>query len=187
MSAPLVYGAITSLDGFVNDADGRFEWAAPDEEVHAFVNDLERPTGTYWYGRRMWDTMRVWGHDAAWIDESPVTQDYASIWRSADKVVFSRTLARLEAPRTRLETGFDPATAAAWKREADEPIGVGSATLAAAALTAGLVDELWSITVPVVVGAGTRWLPHGVALGLELTGHRRFAAGAVWSRYRVRR
>ncbi|MGN6741988.1 MAG: dihydrofolate reductase family protein [Amnibacterium sp.] len=182
--ADLVYSAITSSDGFTADAGGRFDWAAPDEEVHAFVNDLERDIGTYLLGRRMWQTMRVWDEDAPWIDDSPVTRDYASIWRGAEKVVFSTTLTETPTARTRLVPRFEPDEIRRWKRAATAPLSVGGPGLAAAALTAGLVDELRWLAVPVLVGGGTRWLPEGVEARLELVDDRRFANGAAYRRYR---
>jgi dihydrofolate reductase len=184
--ADLVYTAITSLDGFVNDADGGFDWAAPDEEVHAFVNDLERGTGTYLYGRRIYETMRFWETDSPELDDSPVSRDYASLWRAADKVVFSSTLAEVTTARTRLVRRFEPDEVRRWKLAASAPLSVGGPGLAAAALAAGLVDELRWIAVPVLVGGGTRWLPAGVAAPLELVDDRRFAGGAAYRAYRLR-
>jgi dihydrofolate reductase len=183
--ADLIYAAITSLDGFTADAAGGFDWAAPDEEVHAFVNDLERGTGTYLYGRRMWETMRAWEEDSPWIDESPITRDYASIWRGADKVVFSTTLQAAPTARTRLAQRFEPDEIRRWKRAAAAPLSIGGPGLAAAALAAGLVDELRWIAMPVLVGGGTRWLPPGVAGRLELVDAHRFASGATYAAYRV--
>ena len=185
--AELVYTAITSLDGYVADADGGFDWAAPDEEVHAFVNDLERGTGTYLYGRRMYETMRFWETDSPGIESSPVAVDYARLWRAADKIVFSSTLAEMPTARTRLVTRFEPDEVRRWKAAADAPLSIGGPGLAASALAAGLVDELWWITVPVLVGGGTGWLPAGVRAGLELLADRRFAGGAAYRAYRVRR
>jgi dihydrofolate reductase len=184
--ARLVYGAITSLDGYVEDTDGGFEWAAPDAEVHAFVNDQEREVGTYLYGRRMYDTMRFWQDPPALADESPVFQDYARIWQGADKVVYSSTLAEPAIPRTRIERDFDPAAVRQLKDEATRTISVGGATLAAEALRAGLVDEVHQIVTPVVVGGGRSWLPDGIRLDLELLAERRFASGVVELEYRVR-
>ena len=182
--ARLVYAGITSLDGYTVDADGSFEWAAPDDEVHAFVNDLERGTGTYLYGRRMYETMRFWETDSPDIDGSPVSVDYARLWRAADKVVFSSTLPGVGTARTRLVTRFDPDEVGRWKRAASAPLSIGGPGLAAAALATGLVDELRWIAVPVLVGGGTGWLPSGVAARLELVDDRRFAAGAAYRSYR---
>jgi len=182
--AELVYTAITSLDGYVADGEGGFDWAAPDEEVHAFVNDLERASGTYLYGRRMYEVMRFWETDSPEIEESPVTADYARLWRDADKIVFSSTLSEVRSARTRLVTRFDPDEVRGWKQEASAPLSIGGPGLAAAALAAGLVDELRWITVPVLVGGGTAWLPAGVAGRLELVDDRRFTGGAAYRSYR---
>lgn len=182
--AELVYTAITSLDGYVADADGGFAWAAPDEEVHAFVNDLERGTGTYLYGRRMYETMRFWETDSPEVEASPVAADYARLWRAADKIVFSRTLAEVTTARTSLVTRFDPDEVRRGKQSASAPLSIGGPGLAAAALAAGLVDELRWIAVPVLVGGGTGWLPPGVAARLELVDDRRFTSGAAYRSYR---
>jgi dihydrofolate reductase len=181
----LIFSAITSLDGYVVDADGRFDWSMPDEEVHAFVNDLERPVGTYLYGRRMYDVMVAW-QDPDLADQSEIARDYAGIWQAADKVVFSRTLEAVRTPRTRLEAGFDPAAVRALKDAATADLSVGGPTLAAEALRAGLVDELHQLVSPVVVGGGTHWLPDGVRIDLELVDTRRFGNGVVHLHHRVR-
>jgi dihydrofolate reductase len=177
----LVYSAIASLDGYVNDADGNFDWAAPDAELHAFVNDQERPIGTYLYGRRMYETMAVW---ETLDDPAPVMRDYAEIWRAADKVVVSTTLDAVTTPRTRLERTLDPDAVRALKAGGD--VSIGGPTLAADALGAGLVDELHLFLNPVVVGDGTPALPDGLRAQLELLGERRFAGGVVHVHYRVR-
>ena len=180
----LMYSAIASLDGYIADAAGRFDWSAPDEEVHAFVNDLERPVGTYLYGRRMYEVMRAWETMDASAGE-PVTGDFAAIWRAADKIVYSRTLDAVSTQRTRLEHAFDPAAVRRLKASAGSDLSVGGAELAAAALAAGLVDEVHLFLNPVVVGGGTRALPDGLRLDLELLDERRFAGGVVYLRYRV--
>ena len=178
----MIYSAIASLDGYVEDADGAFDWAAPDEEVHAFVNDLERPIGTYLYGRRMYETMRFWAtNDLA--GASPAERDYTEVWRAADKVVYSTTLDEAGTPRTRLERSFDPEAVAALKASASRDISIGGPTLAADALRAGLVDDLHLLIVPFVIGGGTRWLPEGLRAGLELRAERRFAGGVVHLHY----
>jgi dihydrofolate reductase len=177
----LVYSAIASLDGYVNDAQGNFDWAAPDAEVHAFVNDQERPVGTYLYGRRMYETMSAW---ETMDDPAPLMRDYADIWRAADKVVISRTLDAATTARTRLERALDPEAVRALKAEGD--VSVGGPTLAADALRAGLVDELHLLLNPVIVGAGTAALPDGLRADLELVSERRFAGGVVHVHYRVR-
>jgi dihydrofolate reductase len=182
----LVYSALASLDGYVNDASGDFDWAAPDEEVHRFVNDLERPVGTYLYGRRMYDSMTYWATADAEPGLSPVAQEYTAIWQAADKVVYSRTLDGPTTPRTRLERDFDPAAVRRLVAAADQDLSVGGATLAGVALAAGLVDEVHLLLSPVVVGGGTRALPDGVRLDLELLAERRFGNGVVHLQHRVR-
>jgi dihydrofolate reductase len=177
---------ITSLDGFVVDAEGSFAWAAPDEEVHAFVNDQERTVGTYLYGRRMYDVMQVW-QTMPTDDEPPVMADYAGIWRAADKVVYSATLDAVATPRTTLERSFDPAAVRALVEAADHDVSVGGPTLGAAAVRAGIIDEWHQYLHPVVVGGGTHWLPPGVRLDLDLVGVDRFASGVVHLHHRTRR
>jgi dihydrofolate reductase len=180
--AKLVYSAITSLDGYVADEDGNFDWSMPDEEVHAFVNDLERRIGTYLCGRRLYEVMVAWetlhGTDS-------VTRDYAQIWRSADKVVYSTTLGAESSARTRIERDFDPEAARQMKAAAERDISVGGPELAAQAIRAGLVDECHLFLSPVVVGGGKRALPAGVRWNLELLDERRFGNGAVHLHYRA--
>ena len=185
--ARLTYASIASLDGCIADADGDFSWAEPDEEVHRFINEQEEDVGTYLYGRRLYETMAVWEDDDWLADEPPLMRDYARIWRAADKVVYSTTLEAVSTSRTRLERTFDPAAVRRLVDGADRDVGVGGATLAAATLHAGLVDECSVLVVPVVVGGGTPWLPAGLRLDLELTQERRFAGGTVLLRYRTRR
>ncbi len=182
----LIYATICSLDGYVNDEEGRFDWAAPDEEVHAFVNDLERPVGTYLYGRRMYETMVFWETVDTGPGQSAVMRDFAELWRAADKVVYSTTLEAVSSERTRLERSFDPEAIRRMKASAGSDLAVGGAALAAAALAAGLVDELQVLLVPYLAGGGTRALPDGVRSALELLDQRRFAGGVVYLRYRVR-
>jgi len=181
----LSYGILCSLDGYVEDRDGGFAWAAPDEEVHAFVNEQERAVSTYLYGRGLYQTMRYWqtaGGDPA---ESPVEKEYAEVWRAAHKVVFSRTLAEVDTPRTRLVRSFDAAEVRRLKEESTGELTVGGPGLAAEALRAGLVDELRLLVVPVVVGGGKSVLPPGYGAALTLLAERRFRAGTVQLRYRV--
>jgi dihydrofolate reductase len=182
----LVYSAITSLDGYVADAEGAFDWSVPDDEVHAFVNDLERPVGTYLYGRRMYEVMRAW-EDLPLDDASDTTVDYATVWRNADKVVYSSTLDEVSTARTRLERHFDPTAVAALKAGSASDFSVGGPALAAHALRVGLVDEIHQLVSPVVVGGGTRWLHGGVRLDLELVDERRFRNGVVHLHHRVLR
>ena len=181
----LHYAVICSLDGYTADADGGFDWAAPDPEVHAFVNDMERPIGTYLYGRRMYETMAVW-QTMGGPGEHPVEVDYADIWRAAEKVVYSTTLTSVSTPRTRLERAVDPGAVQQLKDSADADLGIGGATLAASLLRAGLVDDVHHLLHPVVIGGGTRALPDGVALDLELVAERRFASGVVYLHHRAR-
>ena len=182
--AKLIYSAIASLDGYVADEGGSFDWAAPDEEVHAFINHLERPIGTYLYGRRMYEVMVAWETmDTA--DQSPAVKDYAEIWRAADKVVYSTTLDAASSERTRIERDFDLEAVLELKASAERDISMGGPTLAGHAIKAGLVDELHLFMTPVVVGAGTRALPNGVRLQLELLDERRFGDGVVHLHYRV--
>ena len=180
----LVYAALASLDGFVEDADGAFDWAAPDEEVHAFVNDRERPVATYLYGRRMYETMAYWESPANTVGEPAVVQDYGEIWRAADKVVYSRTLETVATARTTIERELDPAAVERLKETASGDLGIGGAELAAQAIEAGLVDECHLFLAPVVVGAGKRALPDA-RLSLELLDERRFGNGTVYLRYAV--
>jgi dihydrofolate reductase len=179
----LIYSAITSLDGYVADERGNFDWAVPDEEVHAFVNDLERPVGTYLYGRRMYEVMAAW--EAGFGDHPPTMRDFAEIWRAADKIVYSRTLERVSSARTRIERAFDPEAVRVMKAAAERDITVGGPNLAAQAIGAGLVDECHLFISPMVVGGGTRSLPDGVRVKLELLDERRFGNGVVHLRYRV--
>jgi dihydrofolate reductase len=180
--AKLVYSAIASLDGFVEDEDGKFDWAAPDPEVHAFVNELERPVGTYLYGRRMYETMRAWETIS---DPAPHMRDFAEIWRAADKVVYSRGLDAVSTARTRREHDFDPEAVRALKATADRDISVGGPELAGQAIAAGLVDEIHLFLNPILVGGGKPALPTGVRLQLELLDQRRFGSGVVHLHYRT--
>jgi dihydrofolate reductase len=182
--ARLIYSAIASLDGYVADDAGRFDWARPDDEVHAFVNDSERPIGTYLYGRRMYEVMQFW--ETVDAPEASVGGDYARIWRAADKVVYSTTLEAVPTARTRLERSFDPDAVRQLKATADRDLSVGGPHLAAEALRAGLVDEVRLWLTPVVVGGGTRALPDGVRARLALLDERRFGNGFVHLHYRVR-
>jgi dihydrofolate reductase len=182
--ARLIYSAITSLDGYVADQDGNFDWAEPDEEVHAFVNDLERPIGTHLYGRRMYEVMVAWeAMDLA--GEPVVMRDYAQIWRAAEKIVYSKTLQATSSARTRIERDFDPEAVRRMKSELARDISVGGPHLAAVAIEAGLVDEYHLFLYPIVVGGGTQALPAHVRVQLELLDERRFAGGVVHLHYRA--
>jgi dihydrofolate reductase len=184
--AKLIYSAITSLDGYIADENGNFDWATPDEEVHAFVNDLERPVGTYLFGRRMYEVMVAWETMPTLPDQPTVIRDFADMWHSADKVVFSRTLEAVSSARTRIERDFDPEAVGQMKAQAASDISMGGPGLAAQALKAGLVDECHLFLTPVIVGGGTPSLPSNVRLQLELLDERRFGDGVVYLRYRIR-
>ncbi len=183
--AKLLYSALASLDGYVEDEHGRFDWAAPDEEVHRFVNDLERDVGTHLYGRRMYETMAAWESDPSLAEGSPVTRDYAGIWQAADKVVYSRTLQEVATARTRIERELDPAEVRELKRAAERDLSIGGAEVAGQVLRAGLVDELHLFLAPVLVGGGKRCLPDGARATLRLLDERRFDGGTVYLRYAV--
>lgn len=186
--AKLIYSAITSLDGYVVDADDNFDWAAPDDEVHAFVNDLERPIGTYLYGRRMYDVMVFWETAQSSLpDPSAVVSDYSDIWQAADKIVYSTTLSAVSSEKTWLEREFDPEAIRQLKAQAASDISVGGPHLAAEAIRAGLVDECHLLLHPVVVGGGIHWLPSDLRLDLELLDERRFESGVVHLHYEVQK
>lgn len=182
--AHLIYGSITSLDGYLADERGSFDWSVPDEEVHTFVNDLQRPIGTYLYGRRLYQVLRAW-ESLETANEPGHLQDYAQIWRAADKLVYSTTLDQVSSARTQIRRSFDPYEVRRLKEAATADLLIGGAELAAQALRAGLVDEVHQLLSPVVVGGGTRFLPDQLRLVLELLDERRFANGVVYLRYGV--
>jgi dihydrofolate reductase len=182
----LIYSAITSLDGYVADEDGNFDWAEPDEEVHSFVNDLERPVGTYLYGRRMYEVMVYWETAHTLPDQSAFVRDFAQIWQAADKIVYSKTLETVSSARTRIERDFDPEAVRRLKESTERDLTVGGPELAAHAIKAGLVDELQLFVTPIVVGGGNQSLPENVNLKLELLDERRFRNGVVYLHYRTR-
>ena len=182
--AKLIYSAITSLDGYIADEDGKFDWSAPDEEVHTFVNDLSRPVGTYLLGRRMYEVLVYW-ETIDLADQPPVMRDFAEIWQAADKIVYSRTLETVSSARTRIERDFDPEAVRQLKAEAGRDLAVGGPDLAAQAIAAGLVDEYQLFVTPMVVGGGNQALPDKVRLKLELLDERRFGNGTVHLRYRA--
>ena len=184
--ADLIYTSLASLDGFIEDEGGKFDWAEPDEEVHAFVNEIERPIGTYLLGRRMYETLAYWETDEP-LSHGGVYRDYAGIWRAADKVVYSRSMEEPTTDRTRIEREFDPDAVREMKASAESDLSVGGARLAAEAFRAGLVDEYRTVLFPVAVGAGKRSLPSDHRLDLELRDERRFANGAVYLRYGIGR
>jgi dihydrofolate reductase len=184
LMAKLIYTAIASLDGYVADADGKYDWAAPDPEVHSFVNALERPIGTYLYGRRLYEVMASW-ETLELAGQPAALREYAEIWRAAEKIVYSRTLQQVTTARTRLERDLDPDELGELKGAAERDISVGGPNLAAQAIKSGLVDECHLFLVPVVVGAGNKALPEGVHLKLELMSERRFGSGVVHLHYSV--
>ena len=187
--AKLIYMAITSLDGYIEDADGTFDWAMPDPEVHAYVNDLERPVGTHLYGRRMYETMAVWqtvGVESGEPDVSDVEVDFAEVWRGLDKVVYSTTLDAVWTPKTQLMREFDPEAVRRMKTAADRDISIAGPGVAQHAFRAGLVDEVNLFVFPVVVGGGKPGLPRGLRLDLELLDEHRFGNGVVHLRHRTR-
>jgi dihydrofolate reductase len=184
--ASLIYSAIGSLDGYIADEHGKFDWAAPDEEVHGFVNDLARPVGTYLLGRRMYDVLAYWDDPPALAEQPSVVQEFAAIWRASDKVVYSRTLETARTARTQIEREFDAEAIRQLKAQSERDLAVGGPDLAAQAIEAGLVDEYQLFVVPVVVGAGTQALPRRRRIELELVDERRFGNGTVFLRYRSR-
>jgi dihydrofolate reductase len=181
--AELTYTAIASLDGYVADEHGKWDWSFPDREVHAFVNDLERPVGTHLYGRRMYEVLVAW---ETMDDPDPHMRDYAEIWRAAEKIVYSSTLEQVSSKRTRLERRFDAEAVRELKRSAASDLAIGGPHLAAEAFAANLVDQVHLFLSPVIVGGGTRALPDGVRLDLELVGEHRFANGVVHLHHRAR-
>jgi dihydrofolate reductase len=182
--AKLIYTVITSLDGYVEDRDGKFDWAAPDDEVHAFVNDLERPVGTHLYGRRLYEVMVFWENGHTLTD--PVMRDYGRLWQAAEKIVYSRTLEKVSSTKTRIEREFDPEAIRQMKARVQRDISVGGPELAAQAIKAGLVDEFHQFLHPVVVGGGKQSLPDDVRVELELMDERRFGSGVVYLHYRTK-
>lgn len=183
--ARLIYSFIASLDGYIEDAEGRFDWAAPGEEAHAFANELEAAVGTHLYGRRLYETMAAWETDPELAEHSPVTSEFATVWRAAEKVVYSRTLSEVATRKTRIEQRFDPEQVRELKAAAGSDLSIGGAELAGQALAAGLVDECHAFLAPAVVGGGKRALPDDLRLDLELTDQRRFDGGMVYLRYAV--
>lgn len=184
--AKLIYSTLMSLDGYVADERGNFDWAVPSDEVHAFVNDLQRSIGTHLYGRRLYEVMRAWETMDTLPDQPAVVLDFAEIWQAADKIVYSRTLETVSTVRTRLERSFDPQAVRRVKDTSDRDLLIGGPELAAHAFAASLVDDLHLFLAPVIVGGGTRALPDRVRLNLELADERRFANGIVYVHHRAR-
>jgi len=183
--AKLIYTAITSLDGYIEDAEGRFDWAVPDAEVHAFVNELERLVGTHLYGRRMYETMAVWQTVGDEPGLPAAEADFAEVWRALDKVVYSRRLVEVWTPRTRLEREFDADEVRRMKDAATGDVSVSGPALAQHAFRAGLVDEVHLFVFPVVVGGGKPGLPREVRLNLKLLDEQRFGNGVVHMHHRT--
>lgn len=184
--ARLIYSAISSLDGYTEDVDGNFDWAAPDEEVHSFINDLERSAGTHLYGRRMYESLMVWETDPGLAAASPPLGDFARIWQAADKIVYSKTMETVPTRKTRIERDFDPAAIRQMKETVEKDILIGGPGLAAQAFRAGLIDEYHLFIIPIIVGGGKQALPDDLRLELELLDERRFDSGVVFLRYRTR-
>jgi dihydrofolate reductase len=184
--ARLIYSAISSLDGYIEDREGNFDWAAPDEQVHRFINDLERTAGTHLYGRRMYETLVVWETDPSLAADSPITRDFAEIWQAANKIVYSRTLQTASTRRTQIERDFDPEAIRQLKETVEQDIIIGGPALAAHAFRAGLIDECQLFLTPIIVGGGKPCLPASVRLELELLEERRFDNGVVFLRYRTK-
>jgi dihydrofolate reductase len=184
--ARLIYSAISALDGYTEDMEGNFDWAAPDEEVHGFINNLERTAGTHLYGRRMYETLMVWETDPNLAAESPITRDFAEIWQATNKIVYSRTLQAASTRKTRLERNFDPKAIRQLKETVEQDILIGGPELAAHAFRSGLIDECHLFLIPIIVGGGKPSLPGNVRLELELLEEHRFSNGTVFLRYRTR-
>ncbi len=184
--ANLIYSAISSLDGYIEDMEGKFDWAMPDEEVHRFINNLERTAGTYLYGRRMYETMMVWETDPDLSAESPLLRDFAKIWQLANKIVYSRTLKTISTRRTQLEQTFAPEAIRQLKATNEQDILIGGAGLAAHAFRAGLIDECHLFLIPILVGGGKSALPDNVRLDLEFFEEHRFGNGTIYLRYRTK-
>jgi len=184
--AHLIYSAISSLDGYIEDMDGNFDWAAPDEEVHRYINDLERAAGTYLFGRRMYETMMVWETDPNFTASSPTLRDFAEIWQAADKIVYSKTLEAVSTRKTRVERVFDPEAVRQLKAATGHELHIGGPELAAHAFKAGLIDECHLFLAPILVGGGKQALPNNIRLALELLEERRFRNGMVHLHYQTR-
>jgi dihydrofolate reductase len=183
--AKLIYATQASLDGYIADEHGNFDWATPDSDVHAFINDLERPIGTYLYGRRLYEMMVFWETFGAQPDQPPAVRDYAQLWQAADKIVYSTTLETASSARTRIARTFDPSAVRAMKDAADRDLSIGGPALAANALRAGLVDDVRVFVYPLIVGGGNRFLPDRLRVNLQLLDERTFDSGVAYLQYRV--
>jgi len=184
--AQLIYSAIASLDGYIEDRAGNFDWAMPDEEVHRFINNLERTAGTYLYGRRMYETMMVWETAPNLAAEAPLTQEFAQIWQAATKIVYSKTLAAASTRNTQLERNFNPEAIRQLKKTVQHDILIGGPELADHAFRSGLIDECHLFLTPIILGGGKPAFPGKGRLKLELLEERRFGNGVVFLHYRIR-
>jgi dihydrofolate reductase len=184
--AHLIYTTNSSLDGYIEDRDGKFDWTAPDEAVFSFISNLIRATGTHLYGRRMYETMRVWETNPNLAGESPLMHDFAEIWQSADKIVYSRTLEAVSTRKTQIERSFNPEAIRQLKEAVEQDLHIGGSELAAHAFRSGLIDECQLFLIPIIVGGGKQSLPDNVRLELELLEERRFGNGVVFLHYRVK-
>ena len=184
--ANLIYVANTSLDGYTEDKDGKFDWTEPSEEYFRFITNIVRATPTHLYGRRMYETMMVWETDPSLAAESPLRRDFAEIWQAANKIVYSRTLETISTRKTQLERTFDPEAIRQLKEAVEHDILIGGPELAAHAFRAGVIDECHLFVIPILVGGGKSALPDNVRLELELLDERRFRNGTVFLRYRTR-
>ncbi|MBN9391702.1 MAG: dihydrofolate reductase family protein [Chloroflexi bacterium] len=181
----LIYFMGMSLDGFVAGENDSLDWSAPDEEVSAFINELHRPIGTYLYGRKNYETMTVWETPEVIPGLSPASMDFAQIWQTANKVVYSRSLETVSTPNTRLEREFEPQVVNELKAQLPHDISVAGPHLAAQAIRAGLVDEIHLLVVPFILGGGKPVLPRDIRIKLELLDERRLGNGWVYFRYRI--
>nr|AUN37594.1 dihydrofolate reductase [uncultured bacterium] len=180
----LIYFNLMSLDGFLAGENDSLDWSAPDDEVLAFINDRTRPIGTYLYGRKIYDTMKVWQTPEVIPDLSPASLEFARIWQAADKIVYSRSLETVSTPKTRLEREFDPQAVRDLKAQLPHDISVDGTNLSAQMIRAGLVDEIELLVIPYLLSGGVSVLPDGVRLKLELLDERRFGNGWVYLHYR---
>ena len=185
--AKLIYSAITSLDGYIEDENGNFDWAAPDEDVHTFINDLERPIGTYLYGRRMYDVMVGWETVHTHSHQPSYALEFARIWQAANKIVFSKMMTTVSSARTQIVRDFDPGSIRRMKVSAERDISIGGANLAAQTIKAGLVDEIHLFVTPILVGDGKQSLPSNVRMKLELLNENRFSNGMVHLHNRIQK
>jgi dihydrofolate reductase len=184
--ARLIYTINSSLDGYTEETNGNFNWTELDEEAFKFITNLIRADGTHLYGRRMYEMMMVWETDPALAGESPLMRDFAEVWQSADKIVYSRTLEAVSTRKTQIERNFNPEAIRRLKETTEQDIHIGGPELAAHAFRAGLIDEYCLFIMPIIVGGGKRALPDNIRLELELLDEHRFDNGVVFLRYRIR-